>query len=54
MVEVNEDGTEDSSRSDRVHTFTFPETQFISVTAYQNTDVSAHVSEPLPLKVNTV
>ena len=22
------------------HTFTFPETQFIAVTAYQNTDVS--------------
>lgn len=39
LVEVNEDGTEDSSRPDRVHTFTFPETQFIAVTAYQNTDV---------------
>ncbi|KAF5909910.1 26S proteasome non-ATPase regulatory subunit 14 [Clarias magur] len=38
LVEVNEDGTEDSSRPDRVHTFTFPETQFIAVTAYQNTD----------------
>jgi hypothetical protein len=23
------------------HTFTFPETQFIAVTAYQNTDVSS-------------
>ncbi|XP_062869502.1 T-box brain protein 1 [Trichomycterus rosablanca] len=40
LVEVNEDGTEDSSRSDRVHTFTFPETQFTSVTAYQNTDIT--------------
>ncbi|KAK2868844.1 hypothetical protein Q7C36_000715 [Tachysurus vachellii] len=40
LVEVNEDGTEDSSRSDRVHTFTFPETQFIAVTAYQNTDIT--------------
>ncbi|XP_017333173.1 T-box brain protein 1 [Ictalurus punctatus] len=40
LVEVNEDGTEDSSRTDRVHTLTFPETQFIAVTAYQNTDIT--------------
>ncbi|XP_053369408.1 T-box brain protein 1 [Clarias gariepinus] len=40
LVEVNEDGTEDSSRPDRVHTFTFSETQFIAVTAYQNTDIT--------------
>ncbi|KAI5101816.1 T-box brain protein 1 [Silurus meridionalis] len=40
LVEVNEDGTEDSNRTDRVHTFTFPETQFIAVTAYQNTDIT--------------
>ncbi|TSS35880.1 T-box brain protein 1 [Bagarius yarrelli] len=40
LVEVNEDGTEDSNRPDRVHTFTFPETQFIAVTAYQNTDIT--------------
>lgn len=39
VVEVNEDGTEDSSQPGRVQTFTFPETQFIAVTAYQNTDV---------------
>lgn len=39
MVEVNEDGTEDTSQPGRVQTFTFPETQFIAVTAYQNTDV---------------
>uniref|UniRef100_A0A4W5KG93 T-box transcription factor TBX21 n=1 Tax=Hucho hucho TaxID=62062 RepID=A0A4W5KG93_9TELE len=38
VVEVNEDGTEDSSQPGRVQTFTFPETQFIAVTAYQNTD----------------
>ena len=25
------------------HTFTFPETQFIAVTAYQNTDVSSNI-----------
>lgn len=39
VVEVNEDGTEDSSQTGRVQTFTFTETQFIAVTAYQNTDV---------------
>jgi hypothetical protein len=27
------------SNSSSKHTFTFPETQFIAVTAYQNTDV---------------
>lgn len=40
VVEVNEDGAEDSNQPGRVQTFTFPETQFIAVTAYQNTDVS--------------
>ncbi|XP_010889169.1 T-box brain protein 1b isoform X2 [Esox lucius] len=40
VVEVNEDGTEDSSQPGRVQTFTFPETQFIAVTAYQNTDIT--------------
>lgn len=39
VVQVNEDGTEDTSQTGRVQTFTFPETQFIAVTAYQNTDV---------------
>lgn len=39
VVEVNEDGTEDTSQPGRVQTFTFTETQFIAVTAYQNTDV---------------
>ncbi|XP_028847251.1 T-box brain protein 1b [Denticeps clupeoides] len=40
VVQVNEDGTEDSSQPGRVQTFTFPETQFIAVTAYQNTDIT--------------
>ncbi|RXM35445.1 T-box brain protein 1 [Acipenser ruthenus] len=40
VVEVNEDGSEDSSQPGRVQTFTFPETQFIAVTAYQNTDIT--------------
>ncbi|CAL8344256.1 unnamed protein product [Boreogadus saida] len=40
VVEVNEDGTEDSSQPGRVQTFTFTETQFIAVTAYQNTDIT--------------
>ena len=40
IVEVAEDGAEDPSSSLKTQTFTFPETQFIAVTAYQNTDVS--------------
>ncbi|KAM7380587.1 hypothetical protein PAMP_003874 [Pampus punctatissimus] len=40
VVEVNEDGTEDTSQPGRVQTFTFTETQFIAVTAYQNTDIT--------------
>ncbi|KAK3542918.1 hypothetical protein QTP70_006543 [Hemibagrus guttatus] len=40
VVQVNEDGTEDTSQPGRVQTFTFPETQFIAVTAYQNTDIT--------------
>ncbi|XP_037645241.1 T-box brain protein 1b [Sebastes umbrosus] len=40
VVEVNEDGTEDTSQTGRVQTFTFTETQFIAVTAYQNTDIT--------------
>ncbi|XP_030627922.1 T-box brain protein 1 [Chanos chanos] len=40
VVEVEEDGTEDSSQPERAQTFTFPETQFIAVTAYQNTDIT--------------
>lgn len=55
VVEVNEDGTEDTSQPGRVQTFTFPETQFIAVTAYQNTDVRrlragrGQVAPPYPL-----
>lgn len=39
IVEVTEDGVEDMSNEARTQTFTFPENQFIAVTAYQNTDV---------------
>lgn len=46
VVEVNEDGTEDTSQPGRVQTFTFTETQFIAVTAYQNTDVRARDTTP--------
>lgn len=51
VVQVNEDGTEDTSQPGRVQTFTFPETQFIAVTAYQNTDVriTALLKPPLYL-----
>uniref|UniRef100_UPI00398F2E23 eomesodermin homolog b n=1 Tax=Pristiophorus japonicus TaxID=55135 RepID=UPI00398F2E23 len=40
IVEVNEDGAEDISDSTKTQTYTFPETQFIAVTAYQNTDIT--------------
>lgn len=40
IVEVTEDGVEDISSDMKSQSFTFPETQFIAVTAYQNTDVS--------------
>ncbi|OCT61103.1 hypothetical protein XELAEV_18047131mg [Xenopus laevis] len=45
VVEVNEDGTEDTSQPGRVQTFTFPENQFIAVTAYQNTDVNNDIND---------
>lgn len=41
IVEVTEDGVEDLNEPSKTQTFTFSETQFIAVTAYQNTDVSA-------------
>ncbi|KAK2874388.1 hypothetical protein Q8A67_021541 [Cirrhinus molitorella] len=40
VIEINKSGDEDTSDPDRVQTFTFPETQFTSVTAYQNTDIT--------------
>ncbi|XP_043920693.1 eomesodermin homolog isoform X1 [Protopterus annectens] len=40
IVEVTEDGVEDISDSSKTQSFTFPETQFIAVTAYQNTDIT--------------
>uniref|UniRef100_S4RGM0 T-box brain transcription factor 1 n=1 Tax=Petromyzon marinus TaxID=7757 RepID=S4RGM0_PETMA len=40
VVEVNEEGVEDATQPGRAQTFTFPETQFIAVTAYQNTDIT--------------
>lgn len=40
IVEVTEDGVEDLNNDVKTQSFTFPETQFIAVTAYQNTDVS--------------
>lgn len=44
VIEINKSGDEDASDPDRVQTFTFPETQFIAVTAYQNTDVRTNLS----------
>jgi hypothetical protein len=44
IVEVSDRSTESTSmrmNSTMKHTFTFTETQFIAVTAYQNTDVSS-------------
>uniref|UniRef100_A0A1A8JWW3 Eomesodermin homolog b n=1 Tax=Nothobranchius kuhntae TaxID=321403 RepID=A0A1A8JWW3_NOTKU len=40
IVEVAEDGVEDISSDNKTQCFTFPETQFIAVTAYQNTDIT--------------
>ncbi|KPP70974.1 eomesodermin-like [Scleropages formosus] len=40
IVEVTEDGVEDMSNDSKSQTFTFPENQFIAVTAYQNTDIT--------------
>ncbi|KAM4791567.1 eomesodermin homolog isoform 2-T2 [Cyanocitta cristata] len=40
IVEVTEDGVEDMNDSSKTQTFIFPETQFIAVTAYQNTDIT--------------
>ncbi|NXR08409.1 EOMES protein, partial [Semnornis frantzii] len=40
IVEVSEDGVEDLNDSSKTQTFIFPETQFIAVTAYQNTDIT--------------
>lgn len=40
IVEATEDGVEDINSDVKTQSFTFPETQFIAVTAYQNTDVS--------------
>ncbi|CAL8248614.1 unnamed protein product [Lota lota] len=40
IVEVAEDGAEDINNNLKTQTFTFPENQFIAVTAYQNTDIT--------------
>uniref|UniRef100_A0A3Q1GL52 Eomesodermin homolog b n=1 Tax=Acanthochromis polyacanthus TaxID=80966 RepID=A0A3Q1GL52_9TELE len=40
IVEVTEDGVEDINSEVKTQCFTFPETQFIAVTAYQNTDIT--------------
>ncbi|XP_048849063.1 eomesodermin-like [Brienomyrus brachyistius] len=40
IVEVSEDGVEDINNEAKTQTFTFPENQFIAVTAYQNTDIT--------------
>lgn len=48
IVEVTEDGAEDISSDAKTQSFTFPETQFIAVTAYQNTDVSLARPTPPP------
>lgn len=52
IVEVTEDGAEEVGSDTKTQSFTFPETQFIAVTAYQNTDVSFIPSSPtMGLKV---
>lgn len=48
IVEVTEDGVEDINSDVKTQSFTFPETQFIAVTAYQNTDVSMTKTKKSP------
>lgn len=52
IVEVTEDGAEDNSSDTKTQSFTFPETQFIAVTAYQNTDVSLTMRFKVRFKAN--
>ncbi|KAK1806613.1 hypothetical protein P4O66_005118, partial [Electrophorus voltai] len=40
IVEVPEDGLDDVRREAKTQIFVFPESQFIAVTAYQNTDIT--------------
>ncbi|XP_068592402.1 eomesodermin homolog b isoform X1 [Cebidichthys violaceus] len=40
IVEVTEDGVESIGSDVKTQSFTFPENQFIAVTAYQNTDIT--------------
>ncbi|XP_067303865.1 eomesodermin homolog b [Pseudorasbora parva] len=40
IVEVSDDGTESVGRDSKTQIFSFPENQFIAVTAYQNTDIT--------------
>lgn len=47
VVEVHEDGAENASQPRQ--SFTFPETQFVAVTAYQNTDVRKFVPSNIDL-----
>lgn len=48
VTEVKDGEGDESYPSARTQTFTFPETQFIAVTAYQNADVSARGVERVP------
>lgn len=52
VTEVKEGEGEAVYPSPHTHTFAFPETQFIAVTAYQNADVST--GPPPPPQVSTV
>lgn len=44
IVEVPDDVIESAGRESKSQIFTFPENQFIAVTAYQNTDVHVHIT----------
>lgn len=46
VTEVKEGEGEAAYPSPHTHTFAFPETQFIAVTAYQNADVSTGPPQP--------
>lgn len=53
IVEVTEDGVEDISSEGKTQSFTFPENQFIAVTAYQNTDVSIKTNTLLCISIES-
>lgn len=51
IVEVPDDVIESTGRESKSQIFTFPENQFIAVTAYQNTDVHLHITAEININI---